>query len=123
MRNDAVARWDAIASRFLQQTGGGPTPDAFVLAVCCDLQLHARHRKGALLRGRDVYYDATQPRERQRGLVAQCVARWLLRRARVAASPAAIARVVDFITGKRPLARATVLAVVVNLAAATGTHL
>jgi hypothetical protein len=122
MRKDVVATWEAIASKFLQQTGGGPTTDGFVLAVCCDLQLHPRRRVGALLRGRDVFYDATSTTARQRELVAQCVALWLLRRARAAATHAAVAHIAARITGRKPLARARSLGVVVQLAAAAGSH-
>lgn len=78
---------------------------------------------GALLRGRQVFYDATQPPARQRELVAQCVALWLLRRAGVSASPAALAQLTARITGRKQLARARSLGVVVNLAAAAGSHL
>lgn len=125
MRKADVAGWETIASKFLEQTGGGPTPDAFVLAACCDLRLHPRRREGARLRGRDVFYDARQPIAIQRELVAQCVALWLLRRAGVPATPAAIVTIEVRITGwrRKPLARARRLLGVVNLAAAAGTHL
>jgi hypothetical protein len=128
MRKDVVAGWEAIALKFLDQTGGGPTANGFVLAACCDLQLHPRRREGARLRGRHVFYDATQPIDRQRELIAGCVALWLLRRAGVAATPAAIVTVEVRITGwrRKPLARARRVARllgVVNLASAAGTHL
>lgn len=123
MRNGVEGHWEAIASRFLQETGGGPTADSFVLAACCDLQLHPRQREGALLRGRDVFYDGTQPLSKQRALVAECVARWVLRREGVVATPAAITRVAAFLTGKKPLVRALSLGVLVHLAATGCTHL
>lgn len=108
--------WDRLARQFLTQTGGGPTPDGFVLAACCGLELHPRERRGAMLRGSHAYYDGTRPVREQRALVMECVARWILRRAGEPASRAAVRRVAGALTGTpRPLAKSVVA---VNLAAA-----
>lgn len=73
--------------------GGEGQPDAMRIAVRCGLQLMPSERRGAMLRGLRVYYDArAKPRERRR-LVARCVARWALTTAGLAATDANVVRV------------------------------
>lgn len=85
-------RWDR-AIRELQSCAGEWPLHPFALARMCRLHLHARRRSGALLRGQHVYFDRDATPAEQRRLVAECVARYVLRRHRVKRSRAAIRHV------------------------------
>ncbi len=121
-----VGTWAAVASDFSQKSGGGTTPDGFVLARCCGLDVHPRVQTGTLLCGKDIFYDAQQPWPSQRASVAAAVATWLLQRRGIPASAEAVDQVAAHITGTKALARAgsiSVVTVVADPAAARANHL
>lgn len=54
--------------------------DPFGTARKLDLHLRARARKGAAIRGDNIYYDGTATLEQQRSMIATCIMKRALRK-------------------------------------------
>lgn len=87
---------ETVARDFLAGLGRG-TRDPFVLAHRCGFTLHRRHRHGAAVRKRHIFFDGTISVQEQRALVAECVARHLLEQRGARVDAAAISRVRELI--------------------------